>query len=132
MSLPFGNCAHSATLKVQASEDVDVSTSTSSTSASTSVNDHNIDPIFLEQAKKFKIITCTSITCCQRRRNLGLDSLSTFGSMYSRAKATGVQVEEGPCVGSCKKAPCIAIEHDEFDGYVALEGMSSMEFSTKA
>jgi hypothetical protein len=48
------------------------------------------------QAKKFKIITCMSTSCCQKRKSLGMDSLSTFGAMFSRAQSSKVQVEEGP------------------------------------
>ncbi|VEU43176.1 unnamed protein product [Pseudo-nitzschia multistriata] len=80
-----------------------------------------------EQEKKFKIVACS-----KKRQSLGLDPLSTFGALYSRAAATGVRVEEGPCIGSCKRAPCAAVEHDEYFGSVALEGMTSEEFESDA
>ncbi|VEU42086.1 unnamed protein product [Pseudo-nitzschia multistriata] len=85
-----------------------------------------------EQEKKFKIVACTSTACSKKRQSLGLDPLSTFGALYSRAAATGVRVEEGPCIGSCKRAPCAAVEHDEYFGSVALEGMTSEEFESDA
>ena len=85
-----------------------------------------------EQEEKFKIVTCMSTACSRRRKSLGMDSLSTFGAMYLRASDSRVKVEEGPCIGSCKKAPCVAIEHEDFFGTVALEGMAADEFASDA
>jgi len=85
-----------------------------------------------DQEKKFKIVTCMSTSCSKKRESLGMDSLSTFGALYSRAADSCVAVEEGPCVGSCRKGPCVAIEHDDFLGTVALEGMTPEEFSSDA
>lgn len=85
-------------------------------------------------AEKFKVVTCMSTSCSQKRKTLGMDSLATFGALYSRAKDgcfPTVQVEEGPCLGSCKNAPCVAIEHDDFVGSVSLEGMDDDEFSSR-
>jgi len=61
-----------------------------------------------------------------------MDSLCTFGAMYTRASNSKVDVEEGPCIGSCKKAPCVSIEHEDFFGTVALEGMAADEFASDA
>jgi hypothetical protein len=97
-------------------------------------NNSNIDndnDIISEQEKQFKIITCMSTSCSRKRNELGMDSLSTFGAMYSRASSSKVQVDEGACVGSCKNGPCIAIEHEDFVGSVSLEGMTDEEFSKK-
>jgi hypothetical protein len=87
-----------------------------------------------KQEQKFKIITCMSTSCCQKRKALDLDSLATFGAMYARASeaSSKVKVEEGPCLGSCKKAPCIAIEHEDYIGSVSLEGMTNDEFAARA
>lgn len=104
-------------------EDVTVTTATPPC-----MSDENI----AEHEKQFKIVTCMSTACSQKRQSLGMDSLSTFGSMYSQASASQVQVEEGPCMGSCKKAPCVSIEHEDFFGSVALEGMTADEFSSDA
>jgi hypothetical protein len=90
------------------------------------------DEFIVFEEEKFKIITCMSTSCSQKRKALGMDPLSTFGAMFARAQSSRVQVEEGPCLGSCKKAPCIAIEHDDFIGSVALEGMTDDEFALKA
>jgi hypothetical protein len=85
-----------------------------------------------DQEQRFKIVTCMSTACCEKRKVLGMDSLSTYGAMYSRALSTNVQVDEGPCLGSCTKAPCVGIEHDDFIGCVALEGMTDDEFRARA
>ncbi len=90
------------------------------------------DEVITEQEGKFKIVTCMSTACSRKRRSLGMDELSTFGAMYSRASDSRVKVEEGPCIGSCKKGPCVAIEHEDFVGTVALEGMTADEFSSDA
>lgn len=83
-------------------------------------------------ASKFKIVTCMSTSCSKRRKNLGMDSLSTFSAFYTRSRGDGddplIIVEEGPCLGACKMAPCVAVEHDDFVGNVALEGMTDREF----
>merc|ERR1711957_78128 len=93
---------------------------------------NNNDDIISVQERQFRIITCMSTSCSRKRNELGMDSLSTFGAMYSRASSTEVRVDEGPCVGSCKNAPCVAIEHEEFVGCGSLEGMTDKEFSKKA
>jgi len=97
-------------------------------------NDDDDDIIIAEQEQLFKIVTCMSTSCCRKRDALGMDSLSTFSAMYSRASSSKskVQIEEGPCVGSCQDGPCIAIEHEDFFGFVSLEGMTDNEFSKKA
>ncbi|KAG7365094.1 thioredoxin-like ferredoxin [Nitzschia inconspicua] len=90
------------------------------------------DDSVLVQERKFKVVTCMSTACYQKRKYLGLDSLSTFGAMYARASSTSVRVEESPCLGSCQFAPCVAVEHDDYYGFVALEGMTNEEFGAKA
>lgn len=76
-----------------------------------------------------------STSCCKKRKDLGLDSLATFAAFYSRSKGGGeeptIVVEEGPCLGVCKKAPCVAVEHEDFVGSVSLEGMTDGEFSDR-
>jgi hypothetical protein len=88
--------------------------------------------ILSDEEGKFKIITCMSDSCCKKRKNLGMDPLSTFAALYERASGTSVKVEEGPCLGSCKFSPCVGIEHEEFLGFVSLEGMRDDEFRSKA
>jgi len=81
-------------------------------------------------ASKFKVLTCTSTACAKKRKACGLDEYATFGAMYTRAAEDlpEITVEESPCLGSCKMAPCIAIEHEDYEGTVALEGMTPIEF----
>jgi hypothetical protein len=102
-----------------------------STLEATSNNDLS-DEVIAEQEEKFKIVTCMSTACSRKRESLGMDNLCTFGAMYSRASSSRVEVEEGPCIGSCKKAPCVSIEHEDFFGNVALEGMTADEFASDA
>jgi NADH:ubiquinone oxidoreductase subunit E len=85
-----------------------------------------------QQESKFKILTCTSTACCQKRSALGMESLATFVALFARARSTQIQVEEGPCLGSCKLAPCVGVEHEDYVGCVALEGMTNQEFTAKA
>ena len=108
----------------------------------TTEQDLIFSPDLVRAASKFKIVACMSTSCSRRRKNLGLDSLATFSDLYtlsSQATArssTGIagstepiiMVEEGPCLGACKMAPCVAIEHEDFVGSVALEGMTDREF----
>jgi hypothetical protein len=79
-----------------------------------------------------------STSCSKKRIDLGLDSLSTFGAFYARSKQGSegggelfIPVEEGPCMGACKMAPCVAVEHEDFVGRVSLEGMTDSEFSDR-
>jgi hypothetical protein len=84
-------------------------------------------------AEKFKMLTCTSTACAKKRKTLMMDEYATFGAFYSRVQASTypeVSVEESPCLGSCQKSPCVAIEHDDFVGTVALEGMAGNELSS--
>ena len=85
-----------------------------------------------DEERKFKIVTCMSDSCCKKRNNLGMDPLSTFAAFYERSGGTAVQVEEGPCLGSCALGPCVGIEHEDFYGFVSLEGMTGDEFESKA
>lgn len=82
------------------------------------------------EAAKFKILTCTSTTCAKKRKVFMMDEYATFGAFFARSKEAGgeVLVEESPCLGSCKKAPCVAIAHEDYEGTVALEGMTDDEF----
>ena len=84
-------------------------------------------------AGKFKILTCSSTSCAKRRKECGMDDFETYGQFYNRIQeyAPQVQVEESPCLGSCKMAPCVAIEHEDYEGTVALEGMTDNEFTER-
>lgn len=84
-------------------------------------------------ASQFKLLTCCSTACTKSRRSLQQDDIATFASFYSRIQeyAPTMKIEECPCLGSCKNAPCVAIEHDDFEGPVAVEGMDRSEFSER-
>ena len=90
-----------------------------------------IDPMV---SAKFKILTCSATSCCKKRSTLGMDPYSTFSAFFTRIQEgefPNVQVEETSCLGSCKLAPCVAVEHDDFEGTVALEGMTGNEFNER-
>ena len=90
----------------------------------------SVDPAV---SKKFKVLTCSSTSCAAARKRLRQDEFATFGAFWGRIKdsETEVRVEESPCLGSCKQAPCVGIEHDDFEGMVSLEGMTPTEFSDR-
>lgn len=89
-----------------------------------------IDP---DVSSKFKILTCSSTSCAKKRRDCGLDEFATYGAFYGliQENAPNVQLEESPCLGSCQMAPCVGIEHDDYEGTVALEGMIGNEFTER-
>jgi (2Fe-2S) ferredoxin len=62
-----------------------------------------------------------------------MDELATFAAFYARIQDTGTKilVEESPCLGACQQAPCVAIEHDDYIGPVALEGMNQAEYTNR-
>lgn len=83
-------------------------------------------------ASKFKVMTCSASSCAQKRKVMRLDDFATYGGFYNRIKEgpfDTVQLEETSCLGSCKLAPAVAIQHEDFVGNVALEGMTDNEFS---
>jgi len=85
-------------------------------------------------ASKFKVLTCCSTACSAKRKAHSMDEYATFGAFYGRIhnSAPSVGVEEAPCLGACEHAPCVAIEHDDYDGPVALlDGMTTSEFSDR-
>jgi len=87
-----------------------------------------LDP---EIASKFKVMVCGSTSCAKQRRIMRVDEYATYGGILSRKGDSEVQVEDAGCLGSCKKAPCVAIMHEDFSGYVSLEGMTDAEFSDR-
>lgn len=92
------------------------------------------DPILDESiAGKFTIRTCASTSCSARRRQLRLDEFATYTAFYvlSQERAPKVSVAESSCLGACRLGPCVAIEHDEYDGPVSVEGMTPDEFAKR-
>lgn len=91
-------------------------------------------PLDPSVAKKFKVITCMSSACAERSATFGIDQYALYSGMYVRKEENGaseVQVEEGPCMGRCRFGPCITIEHEDYEGRVALEGMEDDEFAAR-
>lgn len=85
-------------------------------------------------ASKFKILTCSSTSCTKKRKESGLDELATFSALFGRIQSSSfpsVEIEEAPCLGACAKSPCVAIEHEDYVGTVALEGMNGNEFTDR-
>lgn len=88
-------------------------------------------------ASQFTVRVCTSSNCSRRLAQAGLDQYQILGEMYGRAADAGVHesmvVEEGTCQGgrNCKRGPCVAVQHRDFDGNVALEGMTGPEFDAR-
>ena len=85
---------------------------------------------------QFKILTCTSKACSQKRQVLQMDQYATFSALYSRKEEAGgpyamVDVEESPCLGRCKLAPCVAVEHEDYVGTVGLVGMTDAELNDR-
>ena len=99
---------------------------------SLSLNDGNAAGI----CSQFKILTCTSKACSQKRQILQMDQYATFSALYSRKEEAGgpyamVDVEESPCLGRCKLAPCVAVEHEDYVGTVGLVGMTDAELNDR-
>eukprot|EP00522_Entomoneis_paludosa_P017889 CAMPEP_0172462976 /NCGR_PEP_ID=MMETSP1065-20121228/45631_1 /TAXON_ID=265537 /ORGANISM="Amphiprora paludosa, Strain CCMP125" /LENGTH=194 /DNA_ID=CAMNT_0013218797 /DNA_START=104 /DNA_END=686 /DNA_ORIENTATION=- len=82
-------------------------------------------------AAQFQIVTCSATSCAKKRQALGQDEYSTFSAFYARAAETGVTVEETSCLGACRQAPCVAIQHEDYEGTVSLEGMTPVEFGDR-
>ena len=63
-----------------------------------------------------------------------MNEFSTLSSLWERredAGAAGVEIEESSCLGGCAKAPCVGVEHEDFEGAVGLEGMTPNEFTSR-
>ena len=98
------------------------------------MSDEGCDPLDPTICKDFTILVCRSTSCSQKRKVLGLDEFETFGALYERresAYALDVEIEEAPCLGGCKLAPCVAVTHEDYMGNVALEGMTPNELSAR-
>jgi hypothetical protein len=93
-----------------------------------------VDASLSDISSKFTIKVCTSSTCSNRRRSLGQDDSFFLTNLCERREYSGLiglNIEETNCLGQCKKGPCVAVEHDDYEGSVALEGMLPMEFNRR-
>ena len=107
---------------------------TESSSSSSSSEECNLNNSGI--CSQFKILTCTSKACSQKRQVLQIDQYATFAALYQRKEEAGdpyslVDVEESPCLGRCKLAPCVAVEHEDFVGTVGLIGMTDSELNDR-
>jgi len=94
-------------------------------------DDTPLDP---SVAKQFKVVTCMGSACAERSAFFGIEQYALYSGMYVRKEDNGaplVQVEEGPCMGRCRLGPCITVEHEDYEGRVALEGMEDDEFAAR-
>lgn len=86
-------------------------------------------------ARQFKIVTCSASSCTAQRKKLSLDDYATFTLFYERLYQNQliniIRIEETSCLGSCSMAPCVGIEHEDYDGTVALDGMNPSEFQLR-
>jgi (2Fe-2S) ferredoxin len=82
-------------------------------------------------ACQFKILTCRASACAAQRERYGLDEFATYTTLSVRANTLGVPVEETSCLGACQQGPCVAVSHDEYEGNVALQGMTTTEFAQR-
>ena len=87
-----------------------------------------------EIAQQFTIQVCTSTSCTKKLKQLGLDQYHVLGEIYAYAQSANLEtcmvIEDGGCNGgkNCQMGPCVSIQHEDFVGNVALEGMNSNEF----
>ena len=99
----------------------------STTSCLSSLSDDEIDA-----ARQFKIVTCSASSCCKKRKQLLLDDYATFSAFWERLDDHNlldiISIEETSCLGACQYSPCVAIEHSDYEGTVALDGMDPSEF----
>jgi len=83
-------------------------------------------------AGQFTIKICSSSSCLKRSTTFGLEDYALLSGLYQRKEengATRVKIEEGTCMGRCKFGPCIGVEHEDYEGFVGLEGMEPPELS---
>ena len=127
-TMPENSAQHrSLTMLKMSSDKIDPSLGSESKSAEIT------DELRISEAKKFKVMVCGSTSCSRRRKQLMMDEYSTFSGVFTRNKESdvtlgAVEVEDSGCIGSCKKSPVVAVMHEDYAGYVGLEGMTSGEF----
>ena len=89
------------------------------------------DDAFVEQATKFTLKVCTSSKCSRALGRLGYDEYAVLSSLSDYASSSGVNVDDSGCLGWCKRGPSVAVEHEDYEGRVGLEGMRDTERAQK-
>jgi hypothetical protein len=112
---------------------------------------HASENSFNQEASKFIVYICSATSCAKKRQQLNLDEYATLSGFWGiRMEANPgtptdgsekdepdkswmglIRLEESSCLGSCAFAPCVGIEHDDYEGPVALLGMNSDEFASR-
>lgn len=92
--------------------------------------DADLDP---DICSALTVKVCSSSACTRARRKFQLDEYHTLGALFSCAKSAGatpyMEFEESTCLGQCKQAPVVGVEHEDYVGCVSLEGMRDSEFA---
>lgn len=93
----------------------------------------SLDP---DIARQFKVVICASDACNKKSRNtFGLEEYALFAGILERRDEyhhnLPLRIEEGTCMGNCKFGPCIGVEHEDYEGYVGLEGMKMDELQDR-
>ena len=85
-------------------------------------------------AKQFKVKICSSTSCEKSSKAFGLEEYALFSGIYERKNEVNlpmIEINEAPWMGCCKFGPCIGVEHEDYEGYVGLEGMESNEITPR-
>jgi predicted metal-binding protein len=93
----------------------------------------SLDP---DIARQFKVVICASDACNKKSLNtFGLEEYALFAGILERRdehhQKLPLRIEEGTCMGNCKFGPCIGVEHEDYEGYVGLEGMKVDELQDR-
>lgn len=86
-----------------------------------------------DSCKDFTLLVCRSTSCAKQRQVLGLDEFHTLVALDSQRppELANVEIEETSCLGQCNFGPCVSVQHIDYDGPVALEGMNDREFNAR-
>ena len=119
----------------------DTFTCTSSRSFLSRLNSHERDNSETLQsaldpdiAKQFKVKICSWTSCEKRSKSFGLEEYALFSGIFERKTEQNlpmIEIDEAPCMGCCKFGPCIGVEHEDYEGYVGLEGMEPNEITPR-
>ncbi|GMI20856.1 hypothetical protein TrCOL_g13633 [Triparma columacea] len=88
-------------------------------------------PLDRKEASKFTLLACTGPKCTRANLSYSSDPEASFNLLADRLADTGVEIEEVGCLGWCKRAPCVSVEHEEYEGRIGLEGMTDSEGAQK-
>jgi hypothetical protein len=86
-----------------------------------------------DSCKDFTLMVCRSTSCAKQRQVRGLDEFHTLVALDTQKppELANVEIEETSCLGQCNFGPCVSVQHVDYDGPVALEGMNDREFNAR-